>query len=206
MDPLVGGEDYTCIITNSPSPVQLQVSKIFTDGNPADVSVSLQCAAGTVTVDDSTASASDPALFTLTDLPPEGTTCTAIETLPSGYFQVSNSCTDVPITLSSSPSCEFVNAATRATFFVTKDFFDNNPGVVEVTISCNTGLPLEQSTMISEQDRAAFVVTRFDSGGMDCTVTAYKNCKRCFSELRQVSAVTRWPERGCQILLNHRER
>jgi subtilisin-like proprotein convertase family protein len=59
----------------------------------------------------------------------------------------------------------------RATFAVAKVFTDGNPGEVEVTISCNTGLPLEQSKLISEGDGVTFVVTDYDDGEMDCTIT-----------------------------------
>ena len=45
-----------------------------------------------------------------------------------------------------------------ARFLVDKTFTDGNPGEVEVTITCNTGIPLVQSAMISEGDPVAFVV------------------------------------------------
>ena len=44
-------------------------------------------------------------------------------------------------------------------FAVSKEFTDNNPGSIEVTISCNTGVPLTQSANITELDGVAFVVT-----------------------------------------------
>jgi hypothetical protein len=59
----------------------------------------------------------------------------------------------------------------RATFRVIKDFTDDNPAGVEVTISCNTGLPLEQSKVITEGEGVEFVVVDFDDGEMDCEVT-----------------------------------
>jgi hypothetical protein len=59
----------------------------------------------------------------------------------------------------------------RATFEVTKDFSDDNPAGVEVTLSCNTGLPLEQSKVITEGDGVVFVVTDYDDGEMNCEVT-----------------------------------
>jgi hypothetical protein len=62
-------------------------------------------------------------------------------------------------------------ASSRATFNVNKVFTDGNPDEVEVTISCNTGLPLEQSSMISEGDGVEFVVVDFDDGEMDCEIT-----------------------------------
>ncbi|MEJ8569117.1 IPTL-CTERM sorting domain-containing protein [Elongatibacter sediminis] len=63
------------------------------------------------------------------------------------------------------------SASTRATFEVTKDFSDDNPGEVDVTISCNTGLPLEQTKAISEEEGVVFVVTDFDGGELDCEIT-----------------------------------
>ena len=62
-------------------------------------------------------------------------------------------------------------AESRATFQVTKDFTDGNPGEVEVSISCNTGLPLDQSKAITEDEGVTFVVVDFDDGEMDCEVT-----------------------------------
>lgn len=60
---------------------------------------------------------------------------------------------------------------TRARFEVTKNFDDDNPNGVEVTISCNTGLPLEQSKVITESESVEFVVVEFDTGELDCEIT-----------------------------------
>ncbi len=59
----------------------------------------------------------------------------------------------------------------RTTFLVNKIFDDNNPAEVEVTLSCNTGLPLEQTTTISEGDPVDFVIVDFEDGTLDCEVT-----------------------------------
>ncbi len=59
----------------------------------------------------------------------------------------------------------------RASFTVTKDFTDDNPAAVEVNISCNTGLPLDQSKMITEEEGVTFIVTEYDPGEMDCVIT-----------------------------------
>jgi hypothetical protein len=62
-------------------------------------------------------------------------------------------------------------------FLVEKAFTDGNPGEVEVTLTCNTGLPLTQSAMISFDDPVAFVVTEMiivdvaDQGATTCTIT-----------------------------------
>jgi len=57
------------------------------------------------------------------------------------------------------------------TIDVTKVFTDDNPGEVRVTLTCDTGLPLKQSFMISEGNGVKFVVTSFESGTMNCSVT-----------------------------------
>ncbi|MEJ8568946.1 IPTL-CTERM sorting domain-containing protein [Elongatibacter sediminis] len=73
------------------------------------------------------------------------------------------------------PGLALAQSQTRATFFVGKLFTDGNPGEVDVTLSCNTGLPLNQTKsiapLISASDYVDFVVTDFDEGEMDCDVT-----------------------------------
>lgn len=59
----------------------------------------------------------------------------------------------------------------RATFTVNKFFNDGNPTEVEVRISCNTGLPLEQTANISTGDGVMFVVVDYNDGEMDCEIT-----------------------------------
>ncbi len=59
----------------------------------------------------------------------------------------------------------------RATFLTSKDFTDDNEAEVEVTLSCNTGLPLEQTTTISEGDPVNFVIGDFEPGTLDCEIT-----------------------------------
>ena len=75
-----------------------------------------------------------------------------------------------------------------ARFAVWKDFDDNNPAEVLVTITCNTGLPLTQSKLIADNDTLPqpdgvpdgyfigdppvnFVVRDFEDGAMNCTIT-----------------------------------
>ena len=57
-----------------------------------------------------------------------------------------------------------------ARFQVTKTFSDNNPADVEVVITCNTGLPLEQEFIISQGNPVNFVVTSFIPAEMNCVV------------------------------------
>ena len=59
----------------------------------------------------------------------------------------------------------------RAQFEVNKNFTDDNPEPVLVTINCFTGLPLEQSQWISEDQNVTFVVTDFDDDELDCEIS-----------------------------------
>lgn len=65
----------------------------------------------------------------------------------------------------------------RATFLVQKGYDDFNPAPVEVTISCNTGLPLEQTASLDPTHSPGdvnfinFVVTDFNSGELDCEIS-----------------------------------
>jgi hypothetical protein len=65
----------------------------------------------------------------------------------------------------------YESAESRATFLVTKDFTDGNPGQVEVAIDCNTGLILDQSKEISEGQSVEFVVTEFTAGQLSCEIS-----------------------------------
>jgi hypothetical protein len=53
---------------------------------------------------------------------------------------------------------------------VTKAYSDGNDDQVEVTLSCNNGLPLEQSFLISDGNPVNFVITNFTEGEVDCEV------------------------------------
>ena len=66
-----------------------------------------------------------------------------------------------------------VGAVSRATFAVNKIFSDDSNGDVDVTLTCNTGLPLQQSFTITGGDPVGvtFVVNSFEEGTPNCTVT-----------------------------------
>ena len=70
-------------------------------------------------------------------------------------------------------ACEvnIVNPDTNARFQVSKTFSDGNSGEVEVMLSCNSGLPLQQSFMISPGNPVTFVVSGFTDGVMNCEIT-----------------------------------
>jgi len=58
-------------------------------------------------------------------------------------------------------------------FRVTKDFLDDNTDLVNVHISCNTGLPLDQDKEIGDvsfDEGVGFVVTSFEPGALNCEI------------------------------------
>jgi hypothetical protein len=73
------------------------------------------------------------------------------------------------VSASDSYSIPFVEGAAR--FTVIKDFSDDNTATVDVTISCNTGLPLTQEFTISEGHPVTFIVDSYAAGEMDCVIT-----------------------------------
>jgi len=86
--------------------------------------------------------------------------------------------TPYPDDVNSGASGELIFALSteRAGFNVTKDFTDDNPMPVDVYISCNTGIPLQQSFSITDPDTngpfpgVGFVVKDYAAGQMDCRV------------------------------------
>ncbi len=160
----------SCEITNTINGDTIVVNKDFSPNSVDTVAVALTCTSGTVTTTPLDASEALPAVFTVTGADPD-VTCTATETVPDGYTANQADCVDVPL----GSSCEITNIQDnppgRATFRVIKDFTDGNPMDVEVTISCNSGLPIEQSKDINENSGVEFVVTSFDAGELDCDVT-----------------------------------
>lgn len=158
-----------------------RVNKDFLDDSGGSVTMTLSCTSGTVVTPPVQVSEGNPQSLTVEGFlqgPFGSTTCTVTESnLPAEYFQVSASddCEIVGVDHEAEYlGCVFVNAPISATFHVTKDFDDDNPAPVNVWLECNTGLPLQQSAVISEFgdpfDHVDFVVGDFVPGGLDCDV------------------------------------
>lgn len=63
------------------------------------------------------------------------------------------------------------SAAGLARILVYKEFDDDNTQDVDIHISCNSGLPLEQDYQIAEGEIVIFVLEAFEDGVPDCVVT-----------------------------------
>jgi len=144
--------------------------KVFVEGANSDVDVLLDCA-GNGTIDDATKTTSGGMVTfeVINYLDPLNCTATPTST-PGGSYLAASDCNpglDEAIT-----ECTLVFATTRATFKVTKTFADGNDvDEVEVVIDCNTGLILDQDKDLGDGDSVEFVVTSFDDGTLNCTIT-----------------------------------
>jgi hypothetical protein len=174
------GAVVTCTLTNDDGAATVTLTKVVINDNEGtlvagDFALTLTGADGTHDGGLDYVSGDSPAIQ-------GGVSYGVSEDPPDGYGLQSIECVDAdtlaglpnPFTplLGQSVACTVTNddRAEAARFHVIKNFSDNNPGEVEVFISCNTGLPLEQSFVISEGEDVNFVVTLFEAGLMDCHV------------------------------------
>jgi uncharacterized repeat protein (TIGR01451 family) len=157
------------------------VNKLYAGGPGPSVPVKLVC------FDDTALSFGDPgAGFTDTalvwkrfDTSLEVTTCAVVETVPDGYFELQRTadCDVVGVVDGGVYDCTLTNVETVARFHVVKVFSDGNNADVDVTLTCDTGLPLEQSLTITGGDPTGvtFVVKDYIDGTMSCLVTEMTN-------------------------------
>lgn len=118
------GETVSCTFTDRTT-AQFLVNKDFVPNDPSNVTIALGCTSGTVANDDTSASESDPANFTVTGFGP-GSTCTASETVPSGYTANQTNCQNVAITAGGTASCTIINEQ-AGTITIIKDAIPDDP-------------------------------------------------------------------------------
>ena len=172
LDPESAGTGAECTIVNTLNTVGIDVAKDFSDDNPAEVTVSLDCGPGVVVDDDDTgADETDAANFTVKGFT-DTTTCDATEgTPPAGYTADETGCQDLdPESAGTGAECTIVNTLNTATIYVQKDFSDNNSANVNVSLDCGTATETTVDGTASESDSAQFTVTGFDDDDT-CTAT-----------------------------------
>ena len=181
-DDVVDGASLRCDITNSlrPDRVEIEVNKTFVDGPNAPVEVTLTCNTGLPLQQIVTFTPPDFINFVVTDFDNGTMDCAVTEDVPAGYSPNYNDgssdspveCRFEDISWGDSLSCDITNTRMRrATFNITKEYPDGSLTPVEVTLICNTGLPLLQSAFINPASGATFVVTDFADGLLDCELT-----------------------------------
>jgi hypothetical protein len=114
------------------------------------------------------ASETTPAVFTVGAASP-GATCTATETVPSGYTANQAGCVGVAL----NGSCTITNTLIppgAATITVNKDFSDNSAATVPVALTCTSGTVSATPLSAAEGAPAVFTVTGA-SAGATCTAT-----------------------------------
>ena len=101
-----------CTITNNETTTTFTVNKVYTDGGPAPVPVTVSCSSGTVTTPSGSAGPGSPFVTVVHHFNLTGSTCTATETVPAGYTMTSSTCNPsggVPITTGVPASCTITN-------------------------------------------------------------------------------------------------
>jgi hypothetical protein len=114
-----------------------------------------------------------PARFTITRFT-RGATCTAAESpTPSGYAENNGQCRSVAIAPGRSIACTIFNTRSTvasAVITVTKDFSDDNPAKVSVSLTCDSGSIAKTPLGAAEGSPAKFTITAFGKG-TTCTAT-----------------------------------
>jgi hypothetical protein len=179
---LTVGQVATCTLTNDDVAPTLTLTKVVIndDGGEAvagDFTLVLTGAdggthdSGANYVDGDAPVIKSNVVYTLSETPIDGYAVESIECIDSDSLD--------PLGAQFTPAraqniaCTVTNDDTvsnTAQFMVTKDFTDDNPGEVQVYIDCNTGLILDQTKTITEEDHVTFVVTDFTPGNLNCTV------------------------------------
>ncbi|MDO8614791.1 MAG: hypothetical protein Q7T33_03520, partial [Dehalococcoidia bacterium] len=167
----------SCTIFNVAA-IEFDVFKDFSDDNPAEVVVEINCTEGELYKSkdlllDNLASESDPANFFIQGSEPD-TTCTVTEpNAPAGYQADLSDCQDVLLVPEGEreiASCTIINNLNTARFVVEKDFSDGNTASVTVTLSCDGESVSPPSASASESTPAVFTVTGF-TGDPGCTAS-----------------------------------
>ena len=167
---VASGENKTCTITNTLNEATFKVTKTFSDGNLAEVSITLTCTSGTITPAGPTTTAGQMVTFTIKGFIHPVTTCTAIESgVPPGYGTDNSDCKDRGISPSAETSCTIINDP--ATFKVTKTFSDGNLAEVTIELTCDSGTIDPAGPTPTVNQMIIFTITSFTDPGTKCTAT-----------------------------------
>jgi hypothetical protein len=156
-----------------PTQATFNVSKNFSDSNPGDVTIELDCTSGSVSVEDPTANEVDSANFSVTGFA-SGTTCDASENpVPAGYSDTTgDACTEVGITQALESGCTIQNTQNPVQITVEKEYTDGAAGTVNVDMDCGGQGTLDAASKpASPGEFAQFTLSNFPYTGATCTAT-----------------------------------
>jgi uncharacterized repeat protein (TIGR01451 family) len=156
------------------------VDKLYAGGTGPGVPVALNCTdASGLGVGAPGNGLTDTALVWRRFDQTSATKCSVVETVPAGYYESQRTadCDIAAVADGGVYNCTLFNQETVARFHVTKDFSDGSTDDVDVTLTCDTGLPLTQTLTIAGGDPTGvtFVVKDFVDGTMSCEVTEVTN-------------------------------
>jgi hypothetical protein len=167
---IVPNGNHSCTITNTLNIAMLTVYKDFDPDNfVTTVTITVTCTSGTVSPPTAPAAEGSPAVFSVTGFTTPAS-CTATETAPPGYSGNQAGCAGVAIVPNGNHNCTITNTAIQVPFTVNKDFSDNNPAAVTVSVSCASGTVTPSSASVTEGTPYTFTVLA-PVGNPLCTAT-----------------------------------
>ena len=155
-----------------PSTATFTVNKDFVPDSGAAVTISVSCTGGATVPGTLPAGEAAPAVFTVSNVPGGGTTCTATETVPAGYTANQVPCAAVVLAPSGAGSCTITNtlSATSGTFTVNKVFSPSSAASVQISLTCTAGTVAASPLPATQAAPAVFTVSGI-GGGNTCTAT-----------------------------------
>lgn len=155
-----------------------RVSMDFTDSNPMDVQVQIDCNTGLPASAFIMVSDGEFIDFVIGSFNAGDLNCEITEVVPDGYKVSYNdgtpgivNCSYTSVGDGAMHNCLITNLPKTAKFNVSKSFSDFNPAPVEIQFDCNTGILSSTNTFLSHGGSHQFVVDFFDSGELDCEIT-----------------------------------
>ena len=172
------GATLFCDITNRPNRATFEVNKFYTDSNTAEVDVTIRCNTGFPLLQTFGITPDSNVTFVVEEFDNGMLACEITEDVPEGYVPeydngttVSNTeCDYSGVAGGEDYVCDITNVSRRAVFTATKEYSDGSVTPVEVTLTCSSGSPLQQSTFISPSSGARFIVSEFVDGNTDCKI------------------------------------
>lgn len=174
----IEADSYTCAISNESTATAfttLSVYRVFSDENPADIEVQLNCGnAVAVAPSVATSSEESPAVFEIGwDGSGPDPTCTASEIVSiPGYTSNNIDCKRIKVPEGDENSCTIKKEQSRAVVYVSKYFADANPVSVAIDLECTSGDILVERDEASIESIAKFYVANMPHDGTDCSATA----------------------------------
>jgi hypothetical protein len=198
---LATGDVIVCTFNNSLNTGTIRVVELVDGVQQSNWTVGATAPAGPATI--SPSSVSTTADFALSKVVAAGSTTTLSQVTQAGFTAGSVSCTgpgptqngstgSVAVTVKPGEAwtCTFTTSANSEPFAVAKDFSDDNPADVSVSLVCSPGSVTGVDRTASEADPANFLVNGFGTkAGTSCTATetavpsGYTSSRTCSATL-----------------------